>query len=155
MYICEECGKKYEDNDVETLYNPNEHLLDGYPDFFNTRYVAINVNCVCNGKIIKAKECKCCGDWISMDSVYDYCNECLDTYKTIDTMLEIGTDWEEKISLNGFLASAFTKEDIEQILLDCLKNTEKKKVEEAVEKYYNEDIECFRGYADKKWKEEK
>ena len=149
MYICEDCGKIYENNEVE--YNPNEGLNGDYPDVFNTIYVE---NCDCGGALVEAKECHCCGEWISANG-YDYCKDCLEEHKNLDTMLEIGADWENNISLNGFLTSAFTKEDIEQILIDALKNGEKEKLVKAINKYCEEDIEYFWGVAEKKWKEEK
>lgn len=153
MYICTDCGKVFEDWEVITeVENPygEEHCGLGVP---RTRFIRIDTECLCGGEIVKAKECERCGEFTA--EYRDLCFNCYDEYKTLDTVLEIGAEWECTVPLNGFLLSAFTKEDIEQILIDTLKNSEKEKLDKAIDKYCEEDIEYFRGYAERKWKEEK
>ena len=150
MYICEKCGKPYEDYEVETkekLPYGEKHCGLGEPMYDLTRTI-VDDECECGGEIVKAKPCKNCNKWTTEDM--DFCRECLEEHKTLDTMLEIGADYEEKICINGFLACAFTKEDIELILIDTLKNGEKENLDKAIEKYFEEDMDYFLGVADKK-----
>lgn len=155
MYICRDCGKIYEDEEIETIDElpyGEVHCGLGAPIWDNNR-VILKDECDCGGEITKAKKCEKCNEWTTEDR--SFCLDCLDTHKNLETMLEIGADWEEKISLNGFLMSAFTKEDIEQILIDILKNTDKETLDKHIDKYCEEDIEYFWGVADKKCRTEK
>lgn len=155
MYICVDCGKTYEDYEVETVEElpyGEEHCGLGKP-LYNLKRTVIEDECDCGGEIVKAKPCEKCYSWTAENKTF--CLDCLNEHKTLDTMLEIGADWEEKISLNGFLMSAFTKEDIEQILIDTLKNGEKEKLDKAINKYCEDDMEYFWGVAEKKCREEK
>ena len=150
MYICTDCGKVFEDWEVEredSTYG-EEHCGLGAPI---TRFMRIDTECSCGGEIVKAKECERCGEFTA--EYNDLCLNCYDEYKTLDSVLEIGAEWEENVSLNGFLLSAFTKEEIECVLLYALK--EHKNVKHFVDKYCEDDIEYFRGYAERKWNEEK
>lgn len=155
MYICKDCGKNYEDYEVESIEElpyGEEHCGLGKP-LYPLKRTYIESECGCGGEIVKAKPCENCYSWTAEGR--DFCIDCLEEHKTIDTMLEIGADWEETISLNGFLASAFTKEDIEQILIDVLKNGEKGNLDKAINKYCEDDIEYFWGVAEKKCREER
>lgn len=147
MYICRDCRKVYEDEEVEHIEEvPYSHPLN------NTRFT-VETTCDCRGEIAKAVECEGCGEWTTEER--ELCIDCINKYKNIDTMLEIGADYEESISLNGFLISAFTKDDIEQMLIDALKRQEKQMLDNAINKYCEEDLDYFYGVAERKWKEER
>lgn len=128
MFICIDCGKTYEDYEVETT------------------------ECECGGELVEAYRCKKCYNWTPIHR--PICMDCLNEYKTVETMLEIGSDWEEQISLNGFLVSAFTKEDIERILTDALKSKKVDEIKKEVDKYCDDDIVYFMEVAERKCKEE-
>jgi hypothetical protein len=149
VYICEDCGKLVEEEPCEV-----EHcsLSDEFPDYTVPQKTPIE--CSCGGEFVEAVQCKNCGEYFANDYI-SICQSCRDDYRNLDTVLEIGSDWENKISLNGFLMTVFTKEDIELILLDTLKNFGEDKVKEAVDKYCEDDIDYFWRHAEKKWKEEK
>jgi predicted nucleotidyltransferase len=146
MYICENCGKIIEEVPFDYEY---WNLSDG---FNNAKKIIHEQDCSCGGSYEKAKECEICGDYIK-ESGIDICEKCLEDYKTLDIVLEIGADYEEALSLNGFLASAFTKEEIELILIDTLNNNEKERMDKAIKKYINDDVDYFGRHVEKKWKE--
>ena len=154
MYICLDCGKVFENEEVE-YSNENEGLN---VDSFLGRPIRcesfIEVeDCTCGGIVEKAIPCENCGAWIP--ELNTLCDECLEKYKTLDTALDIGGEWDGNISLNGFLLSFYSRDDIEQILLDSIRNEREEKVRNAVERYCNEDKECFKECAERKWREEK
>ena len=129
MYICQECGKVYE---------KKSH----------------NFECEkCGEKLEKAVPCENCGAWVAETNCL--CDNCLEKYKTLDVALDIGGEWSGCISLNGFLISFYSRKDIEQILFDSIRNERQERVNKAVERYCNEDKECFKECAERKWNEEK
>lgn len=150
MYICDKCGKLFDDDELPQI---TEHFPLCEEFDFSTK-IFYEENCSCGGEIVKALSCEKCGEYFK-ENGRCICEKCLNEYKSLDIALEIGSDWEEKLSLNGFLASSFTKEEIELILIDTLKNNEKEKMENAINDFCEYDIDNFWGYAEKKWKEEK
>lgn len=155
MYICEDCGKIYEDEEVETVDEMpygERHCGLGKPIWDMSR-VEVEA-CSCGGELVKAKKCEKCGD-LMPDNCHDVCADCRDEYATLDTVLEMGDDYATNISLNGFLTSVYTKEEIELILIDTLKVRDKDFIESKVNEYCNFDIDYFWGEADKRWKEGK
>lgn len=155
MYICRDCGKTFEDYEVEeTIEFPygEKHCGLGAP-WISLKRIVVEEECSCGGEISKAKTCDKCGQWCPQDR--NYCLDCLETHKTFETMLEIGSEWEEKLSINGFLYSAFTKDEIELILIDAFNNLTNEKREKAINKYCDDDIEYFWGVAEKKCREKK
>ena len=138
MFICEHCGKLVGEEDVsfviEQTFSPFDSNYKRY----------LKENCECGGFFEEAKKCFGCGTWITEE--HDLCEDCINKYKNIDTMLEIGSDWEEQVELNGFLLSFYSKEDIEQILIDSLRNEEDHKLRRAIERYYEADKINFEEY---------
>lgn len=155
MYICEDCNKIYEDEEVETVDEMpygEEHCGLGSPIWDMSR-VEVE-NCSCGGELVKAKRCEKCDEFMP-DNSHEICAVCRDEYATLDTMIEIGTDWQNKILLNGFLTSVFSAKDIELILINELKGRKDDFVKKQIKEYCDFDIDCFWGVADKKWKEER
>ena len=155
MYICEDCGNIYEDEEVETVDEMpygERHCGLGKPIWDMSR-VEVE-NCSCGGELVKAKKCEKCGE-LMPDNSHEICAVCRDEYATLDTMIEIGADWQNKISLNGFLTSVFSAKDIELILIDELKGRKDDFVKKQIKEYCDFDIDYFWGEADKRWKEGK
>jgi hypothetical protein len=153
MYICINCGKIYEDYEVETTEEMpygEEHCGLGAP-IWETKRVVVDDECECGGEIVKAIPCENCDGWTSEGDTL--CRDCVDNYKTLGCALEIGADYECDLSLNGFLATAFSKEEIEMILLEKVK--ESPNLDKIVKDYCEEDEEYFWGYAERKWNEER
>ena len=133
MYICKDCGKLYEDEEAEDVYA-------------TTRYynlVAID-SCACGGELVRAKRCQRCDEFMPEDS-FSLCDSCVEEYETLENALEIGTDYEEKVSLNGFFTSVFTKEEIESILLETFKAKDEKIKKNAIKQYCEDDYSYFMG----------
>lgn len=155
MYICEDCGKIYEDEEVETVDEMpygERHCGLGKPIWDMSR-VEVEA-CSCGGELVKAKKCEKCGEWMPDNSHY-VCANCRDEYATLDSMIEMGGECQNKIALNGFLTSVFSARDIELILIDTLKRRDDEFVNNTIKEYCDFDIDYFWEYADKKWKEEK
>lgn len=154
MYICPDCGRTYEDEEVVSVYK--EDHISG--NVFLCRPITCEsfvevADCDCGCELEKAVPCENCGSWVEDGNTL--CEDCLQEYKTIDVALDIGGEWDGCVSLNGFMLSFYSREDIEQILLDSIRNESEEKVRRAVEKYCNEDKECFKECAERKWKEER
>lgn len=152
MYICSECGRLYDEMEVETPYETDREMFSTIRWRHRPPVVTVET-CECGGELEKAEYCQNCFEWTS--PAFKYCDECLDKYRTLDTMLEIGEDNTEKISINGMLFSSFTVEEIEQILIDTLRSMDEDELKEKVNKYCEEDITYFKRFAEEKWKEEK
>lgn len=143
MYICKDCGKIYEDEEAEDVYATTRY------------YNLVEIDsCTCGGELVKAKRCQKCDEFMPEDS-FSLCDSCVEEYETLENALEIGADYGEKVSLNGFFASAFTKEEIESILLETFKAKDEKIKKNAIKQYCEDDYSYFMGVVDKKWKEEK
>lgn len=149
MYICKDCWKIYDDEEVETCYECESSRKNV---FVVGSCVKVD-DCICGGELVKAVHCERCGSWVEVGN--SLCEDCLEEYKTLETALDIGEEWDGCISLNGFLLSFYSREDIEQILLDCIRNEDEEKVNRAVERYCKEDKECFKECAEKAWREER
>ena len=55
-----------------------------------------------------------------------FCKECREAYRyDVDMCHRIGAHEKEPVSINCFLASVFSAEDIEEILFEVLKKAEK------------------------------
>ena len=154
MYICSDCGKVFEDEEVLNV-EKNDRISG---NVFLCRPIRCGSyceleDCTCGGELEKAMPCENCGSWVEDGNCL--CKDCLEEYKTLDTALEIGGDWDDCVSLNGFLLYFYSREDIELILLDAIRNESVEKVKRAIEKYCNEDKDCFKECAERKWREEK
>lgn len=143
MYICKDCGKIYEDEEAEDVYVTTS--------YYNLAEI---VSCCCGGELVKAKRCEKCDEFMPEDNLA-LCDSCIEEYETLENALEIGADYEEKVSLNGFLTSEFTKEEIESILLEAFKAKDDKIKKDAIKQYCEDDYAYFMGVVNKKWKEGK
>lgn len=93
--------------------------------------------------------CKICGKELA-DDVDEHgmiCNECFEKHCNEETAFEVGRyvnyyDGEEKISINDFLLFAFTDDEIEHILLNEFRNTDKVIRDRIIAEYLeNKDFE--------------
>ena len=89
--------------------------------------------------------CKICGKEL-VDDVLEYgmiCNECFEKNCTEEVALEVGRyinyyEGEEKISINDFLLSVYTDDEIEEILLNDFNKLPENKKSEYVLQYLKE-----------------
>lgn len=115
-YQCHECDRSFEEPDfvIET------HGFELPP------YEKMAVCPYCKGYFEQMYQCKICGEWFTDEELtMDVCDECIYQHDTdIELLYKIGNEEEakEKISINGFVASVFTEEQISEILMRELRN---------------------------------
>ena len=142
MYICDKCKKKY-----KQLKSKQKNLFP-LVDFLFSKDELQTV-CKCGGNIVEMKTCKKCGK--ETTSEYSLCGECISKYKTLESALDIGEEWNETLEINGFLASVFTPAEIEVILIDVIKRYDEAILDSFVLGYCNDDEEYFKEYVERKW----
>lgn len=115
-FQCHECDRRFEKPDIiiET------HGLDSPP------YEKIGVCPYCKGYFEQVYQCKICGEWFTDDELtMGVCDECVYQHDTdYELCYKLGNEEEakEKITINGFVASVFTEEQISEILIRELRN---------------------------------
>jgi hypothetical protein len=64
-------------------------------------------------------QCEICGEWFTDDEMTSgVCDGCIYEDVTVDRCLRYGADCEEKIAINGFVASLLGVETINRILCE-------------------------------------
>lgn len=132
MWICENCGKTYHDEDIVDEFE---------------------YGCECGGQLVEAKKCEKCTNYTH--HLRKLCMECVLEEKNIDTMLEIGEKLPEKISINSFLAFCFEPKEINRILTEHLKNCDDEFLQKNIQEFYEMDEFDFMRFVEEKWKKEK
>jgi hypothetical protein len=117
-YRCLDCGHLFESGEegCSKEYR-GEH-------FGQDCYEKMSCCPLCGGDFDEAKPCKICGFYELEEelTLNHVCNKCIDSYKyDIDSCYDIGKNENQDIELNLFLSIMFSKDDIENILLNELK----------------------------------
>lgn len=117
MYICNDCGAAFYEPSERDEYRGECFGYDAYetcgacPDCGSDDYE-------------EGRECEICGETFSGDKLYGgcVCEGCIDAYKCdVDTCYAISREEDkEPVQLDAFLASMFTVEEIEEMLLCAL-----------------------------------
>lgn len=142
MLKCVECGHVFSEYELNTWEESRgEHF--GIPC-----YEKMSGCPICKGDYEDAVECDVCGEnHLASELTGGVCEDCIKKYQhDIDMNFKIGENDTDKVELNCFLASVFTKEDIELILLDVLKSMKeysKKQVESDCERFIEYNREWF------------
>lgn len=114
-YECHNCGKRFEEPHIIE----ERHGLDTPP------YEKIAVCPYCKGYFEEMQECKICGEYFTDDELSGgVCDECLYEHSTdIDFCYKLGAeeDAQENVKINGFIASYFSEEQINEILWNRIK----------------------------------
>lgn len=147
MVICEDCGAVLDENDLITSKSYVSDYMGGCYETYSV--------CTCGGDVVEATQCEICGEYFRSDEMHDgICDECLEEEMTVENAIECGKDGSARldISLNGFLASVFSKEKIDEILTeeleklinisDCNANY----VIDRAEEWCREDASYFAGW---------
>lgn len=151
MVICENCGAVMHEEDLV-------HCKSWLSDYRGGTYEEYDV-CPCGGDVREAEQCKSCGEYFDKDDMCDgYCEECLKEKMTVDNAIKCGEeiDARTEISLNGFLASVFSEEEIDQLLLTELEKRISSSREGAVkainlaEEFCKEDMSWFIGWLERR-----
>lgn len=115
MYECNRCGLRFEKYDIIE----ERHGLDFPP------YEKIAVCPYCHGTFEELEKCEICREWFTQDEVTSgVCDRCIYSFDNdIEFCYTLGSEEEaiEKVELNGFIASVFTKDQINEMLFHNLK----------------------------------
>ena len=110
-YQCHECDRRFEEPDFIT----EKHGLDTPP------YEKIAVCPYCKGYFEEMQECKICGEYFTEDELTSgVCDDCIYEHDTdIELLYKLGDceEAKETVSLNGFIASVLTEEQINEIVM--------------------------------------
>lgn len=115
MYICNRCGNVCEENEMRTYREDY-----GFDTELGHRQIFVNCidySCDCGGEYVEASYCPICGNYFCDDFDLDtICRNCLEENATLENAIEIGETETLSLRLNGFLATFFSGEQIENIL---------------------------------------
>ena len=110
-YECHRCEKRFEEPDFVT----EKHGLDTPP------YEKVAVCPYCHGYFEEMYQCKICGEWFTDGELTSgVCDDCIYQHDTdIELLYKLGNeeDVKETVTLNGFVASVLTEEQINEILM--------------------------------------
>ncbi len=120
-YRCLECGHIFEDGEQARWEEHHPYGMGYAAEEF--------IGCpICKGKFEKTKQCKVCGgEFLEEDLNGDcVCDDCVNEYsKNFEVCYKISKEEKEEIKINALLVSLLDVADIEEILYQHLKNTEK------------------------------
>ena len=120
MYKCLNCGHIFSEGE-QGSYKENVGEYWGCEC-----YEARNCCPVCNGEYEEATKCKFCGGvFLDEELNRGMCEECKDDLKfpykhDPKKCYELSKDEQEEVSLNAFLVSQYTPEQIEEVLMKDL-----------------------------------
>ena len=112
-YQCHECDRQFEESDIIT---ETHGMTDGSCE-------KIGVCPYCKGYFEEMHKCEICGEYFTEDELSGgVCDECIYEHSTdIELCHKLGEEAEETIKINGFIASVFTEEQINEILWNRIK----------------------------------
>lgn len=115
-FQCHECDRRFEEPDFVI----ERHGLDTPP------YERMAVCPYCKGYFEQMYQCKICGEWFTDEELTSgVCDDCIYQHDTdIELLYKLGNEEEakENVTLNGFIASVLTEEQISEILMRELRN---------------------------------
>ena len=112
-YQCHECDRQFEEPDIIT---ETHGMTDGSCEKHG-------VCPYCKGYFEEMHKCEICGEYFTEDELSGgVCDECIYEHSTdIELCHKLGEEAEENIKINGFIASVFTEEQINEILWNRIK----------------------------------
>lgn len=141
MLKCNYCGCVIEDDELGT------HEEDRGEFWGSPCSETVCDDCSCGGDFEEATRCKECDEWFTDDELINgYCKECLEEEMTYENAIKCGSENEESVAINGFIASCFDSSEIEEILLKTLNETKElipSKIDEYVKTYCKDDLYYF------------
>lgn len=120
MYICERCGDLQEEMPVTRYYDK----VDG--NHWASGYITEPEECYCGGNYVEAKRCPICGDYIP--ETQEICEICLRENANIDNAILCGKEDTCELQINGYFATIYTEEEINDILEKYARENETKGV---------------------------
>ena len=110
-YKCDHCVREFEEPDIIT---ETHGMTDGSCE-------KIGVCPYCKGYFEEMHKCEICGEWYTEDELTSgVCDECIYQHDTdIELLYRLGNeeDAKETVTINGFIASVLTEEQINEILM--------------------------------------
>lgn len=147
--ICEECGKIYNDEDLEVYdesqpeYEYIQTEVGTIPCFVG--WVGEDTRCPeCGGNLVKATECECCGKLKAICSNNWVCDDCKDEYlkkEPLKVAFGMGEHSYVEKHINGFIDYLLTEEKINEILIDYVKEHKNDLITEMLAVKYARRIE--------------
>ena len=136
-YKCTECGHLFESGEWGRISESGEFW--GSPFSYDVKCCPL-----CEGDFEEAVQCEICDSYHLPDELNNgICPECIEEFSVdIDLCYKVAKADERDIKINGFLATMFERDAIEEILLKHLheiKNHEKVDCSE----YINGDVDWF------------
>lgn len=119
MLKCSDCGKVFENDEAVEITETHGMETPPYEKF----YVCPN----CRGNVEKAKKCRICGEYdYEEDMLDDVCTACIDKYaKDVDVCYKLGEKCRTPLYINGLTATVYSRDEIDKILLEHLKHSQK------------------------------
>ena len=113
MLVCNFCGAIKNEEDLKTYTQ-----IHDYTDLQPLKERVVDYSCdECGrGDYVKATECKICGSWFDDEDLVGVCESCLEDEETFENAVKLGRENTESREINGFLASLFSAEKINDIL---------------------------------------
>lgn len=111
-YICERCGRTLEGNETQLSYD----------DTLVCR--------MCGGNAVNAYRCEVCEELVPEDDVegceHKVCRSCIEKKRyDLDFCTKVGETEGSECCLNSFLASFFTESEINDLMMEALKERAK------------------------------
>lgn len=137
-YMCMSCGNIFEQGE-QRKWRESRGEFWGAPCYEDMSGCPI-----CGGDYAKAKKCEMCRTvHLEEELEAGVCGDCVEKYRNdIDMCYAIGAHEKDDVSLNSFLLSVFSPEQIEEILFSALKEA-KKLVEIDCKEFISNDLWWF------------
>ena len=119
-YKCCECGHIFEECEIA-------EWEDQVGEFWGRPYYESMYGCpLCRGEFAETVKCAICGsEHLKEELNAGVCDECLDKYrKDFDLCYKLAGSEKWNVKINMLLATLFKPAEIEQILIDYIKNSE-------------------------------
>ena len=136
MFVCMHCGHEFEDIDARNYDNSTGTWEEYCPNCGSEDFE-------------EAEKCEVCGEWHLAEKVVNgMCENCLKEEATVPNAFAWGEYEKQGVELNGFVAWAFTPDEINSILLtELMKN--KDLADKYARDYCMDDTWAFADYLKK------
>lgn len=121
MYRCLECGHIFEEGE-------QKEISETIGEFGSYPATITRMCCpLCNGEYEEVHYCKMCGSCFSDEYLNGgICDSCIESYKNdIEVCYKISKGETTPVKINCFLASMFLEEEIDEILIEKLREKAK------------------------------
>lgn len=112
MLVCNCCGTLVKDEDVRTLTD-----CHGYTDLREITETFEDRTCECGGDLVEATKCEVCGEYFFDEYNTKVCEVCFDENVNFAMAEKIGSIETVSSEINGFIASVYSIEKINDILI--------------------------------------